>query len=54
MSASSRLRMGSESDLLLESLMKWLNTFPVTAARDTVENVCGGVAMAQVSLYVSE
>jgi len=28
--------------------MKWLNTFPVTAARDTVENVCGGVAMAQV------
>jgi len=48
MSASSRLRMGSESDLLLESLMKWLNTFPVTAARDTVENVCGGVAMAQV------
>jgi len=48
MSASSRPRMGSESDLLLESLMKWLNTFPVTAARDTVENVCDGVAMAQV------
>jgi len=28
--------------------MKWLHTFPVTAARDTVENVCDGVAMAQV------
>jgi len=40
--------MGTESDLLLESLMKWLHTFPVTAARDTVENVCDGVAMAQV------
>ena len=40
--------MGSDADLLLESLMKWLHTFPVTAARDTIENVCDGVAMAQV------
>lgn len=48
MSATSRPRMGSDSDLLLESLMKWLHTFPVTAARDTIENVCDGVAMAQV------
>jgi len=47
-SSTSRLRMGSDSDLLLESLMKWLHTFPVTAARDTIENVCDGVAMAQV------
>jgi len=48
MSATSRLRMGSDSDLLLESLMKWLHTFPVTAARETIEHVCDGVAMAQV------
>ena len=52
MSATSRLRMGSDSDLLLESLMKWLHTFPVTAARDTIENVCDGVAMAQVASYL--
>ena len=40
--------MGAEPDHLLESLMKWLDTFPVTAARDTIENVSDGVAMAEV------
>jgi len=35
-------------DQLLGSLMKWLNTFTVTAQMETVDQICDGVAMSQV------
>ena len=41
-------KMSSDSDLLLESLMKWLHTFSLSAPHGTVKDVCDGVAMAQV------
>ena len=39
-----------ETDIFLDSLMKWMSTFPVSAGRNSTESLCDGVAMAQVKL----
>ena len=42
--------MENETDLFLDSLMKWMSTFPVSAGRNPAESLCDGVAMAQVQI----
>ena len=42
--------MDHETDIFLDSLMKWMSTFPVSAGRNPAESLCDGVAMAQVWL----
>ena len=43
--------MGSDKDELYSSLMKWLRTFPIQQ-QGTEENICEGVSMAQVIIYL--
>ena len=43
--------MENETDIFLDSLMKWMSTFPVSTGRDPAESLCDGVAMAQVKLH---
>lgn len=40
--------MAPRSDQLFSSLMTWLNTFDIPGPHDTIEEICDGVAMAQV------
>ena len=37
---------------LLDSLLNWFSTFPVSAPTDSYESFCDGVAMAQVNKTV--
>ena len=37
-----------DSDVFCDSLIKWLNTFPVKSKGSSAESLCDGVTMAQV------